>query len=123
MEKIIVSTSVSLITKYCPECGIVYAVPEDYDNRLRNNAQTFYCPNGHSLWYGKSEADKLRHRLDQTEAALERAREQTNGALRSLSAQKGVTTRLKNRVHNGVCTDCHRHFENLERHMKTKHGK
>jgi len=26
------------------------------------------------------------------------------------------------RVHRGVCPDCNRSFENLARHMHTKHG-
>lgn len=28
---------------------------------------------------------------------------------------------MKNRVANGVCPCCNRHFENLERHMKGQH--
>ena len=38
-----------------------------------------------------------------------------------LSAQKGVTTRLKNRVQKGVCPCCNRYFAQLQRHMTTQH--
>lgn len=122
-EIVKVSTAVELVTESCTACGVIFAIPYDLRERLFKDGTTFYCPNGHRLWFGKSEADKLRHRLDQTEAELERQRASTNGALLQLRAQKGHNTRLRKRIQNGVCPECHRHFENLERHMKTKHNK
>lgn len=47
--------------------------------------------------------------------------EETRTLERRLAAQRGVTTRLKNRVANGVCPCCNRTFANLQRHMSTKH--
>jgi len=29
---------------------------------------------------------------------------------------------IKKRIHAGVCPHCNRHFQNVERHMKTKHN-
>lgn len=40
---------------------------------------------------------------------------------RRLSAQRGVTTRIKNRVKHGVCPCCQRTFRQLAAHMKSKH--
>lgn len=40
---------------------------------------------------------------------------------RSAAAQRGVLTRLKNRVAAGVCPCCHRSFKQLSEHMKMKH--
>lgn len=40
---------------------------------------------------------------------------------RSLTAQRGATKRLSNRVKNGVCPCCTRSFHNLREHMKTQH--
>jgi len=36
-------------------------------------------------------------------------------------AIRGELTKLKKRVTNGVCPCCHRSFQNLRRHMATKH--
>jgi hypothetical protein len=121
MESIAISTEVTLRTKECPVCGVVYAMPEMMDAQKRQDKGTFYCPNGHSLWYGENEADRLRAKLDQREAELESTHVRLNEALQNITTKKREITRIKNRVHNGVCTECHRHFDNLERHMKTKH--
>lgn len=130
MQTIVISTSVSLVTKDCAKCGITFAVPDELNSQLIKNGQTFYCPNGHPLWHGESEADRLRKsllnakwRVEQTEAELQNVRQQRDGALRQVSAHKGVITKMKFRIQNGICPDCHRHFNNLERHMHTKHGK
>lgn len=34
---------------------------------------------------------------------------------------KGVVTRTRNRIANGVCPCCDRSFTNLQRHMASKH--
>jgi hypothetical protein len=114
----------------CCNCGILFGVPEDLDRRNRNDpSQSFYCPSGHSQHYtGPSEAQKLREKLaraerqrDFAESARRAAVDQAETAQRSASAYKGRVTRLKNRAAAGVCPCCTRHFEQLERHMETKH--
>lgn len=121
---IIIESEIVLETTQCSECGIMFAVPADRLERERaNKGNGWYCPNGHCQVFTETEVMRLKHRLDQTEAALERQEKRTDGALRQLAAQKGQNTRLKRRINVGVCIYCHRHFENLERHMKTKHSK
>lgn len=94
----------------------------------RQDGRTFYCPNGHKLTFGDNELDKLKKQLAREETRRAQAqayasdqRERANATERRLSAQKGVTTRLKNRVSKGVCPCCNRHFVDLERHMKGQH--
>ena len=48
----------------CANCGICFAFEEVYRQKLRENKQTFYCPNGHPNVYRKNEADELRERLE-----------------------------------------------------------
>jgi len=116
---------VNLVTdlkvKECPVCGIFYAVPERFDNEHQGHGGGWYCPNGHSLQYVVTEVMRLRHELDQREAELGQTSERLDGALKEVTTKKREITRLKNRVKAGVCTECHRHFENLQRHMETKH--
>jgi hypothetical protein len=117
-----ISTKINLVTEECYKCHIVFAIPEDLQKRAKASRDvSFYCPNGHGQSYTQSEEMRLRHQLDQREAELEHLHGKLNEALQTITTKKREITRIKNRIHNGVCPECHRHFENLERHMNTKH--
>jgi hypothetical protein len=119
----------------CCTCGVVFGMPKALWKTCRNEKQTFYCPNGHGQSYKQSEADRLKAQLLKAEQAAEAARltaererrwrheayDQARHLERRVAAQRGVTTRMKNRVANGVCPCCNRTFANLARHMNTKH--
>jgi hypothetical protein len=121
-QGIVINTTTKLVTEECCNCGVLFAIPSDMRDRLLREGGCFYCPNGHAQHYTETREMKLRHQLDQTEAALEEARNQRDGALRQVAAHKGVATRLRKRTRAGVCTECHRHFNNLQEHMETEHG-
>lgn len=105
----------------CSGCGVVYGLPYGFiDNQLQDK-QIFYCPNGHSQQYIKSEADKLREQLVQEKAATEWQKARANRLEKDLQVQKGQATKLRNRLAKGVCPCCKRSFTVLSRHMKTKH--
>lgn len=120
----------------CIECHMVFMVPVGFTRERRRDARTFYCPNGHKMTYGKTEADRLKEQLQAQERAMVEAEKavqrehrwrveaeaESKHTKQRLSAQKGVTTRLKNRVSKGVCPCCNRTFINLQRHMSTKHA-
>jgi NMD protein affecting ribosome stability and mRNA decay len=111
-----------LETTSCADCGIAFAVPDWFDRERRNTHRTFWCPNGHSLSYeGKNEAERERERRIRAEARAARAEDQAETAERRRRAEKGAKTRVLNRVKNGVCPFCHRSFEDLQRHMDSKH--
>lgn len=119
----------------CPMCFVYYSAPNALFEARRADGKNFYCPNGHILSYKDNEQDRIRQerdRLKQESARLEEARllairqrdsarDKTHQTERRLAAQRGVTTRLKNRVANGVCPCCNRTFVDLARHMSTKH--
>jgi hypothetical protein len=122
--------TVSFTDLNCCKCGIGFAITTDAYHRLRKSHAFFYCPlcgqNQH--FTGLSDEEKLRKELEAEKARkldilaeANRLRE-CNGALnRSLTAQRSATKRIKNRVSHGVCPCCTRSFENLRRHMDTKH--
>lgn len=112
----------------CPECGIPFGVRKTFEDARRSDKRSFFCPNGHSLSYTESEADRLRKALEtqkqQNARLADEAREanqRAEDARRATAAQKGVVTRLKNRAAAGVCPCCNRTFVNLQRHMAGKH--
>lgn len=123
-----IKVDVNIVTDTCCVCGIVFGYPDYFEKQLRKSGQTFYCPNGHSLWFGKSEADKLRDELKNVKRDAELNRQWYEAeqddhqrTRRQLAATKGVLTKTKKRIANGVCPCCKRHFVNLERHMEMKH--
>ena len=120
-----------LTTLNCASCSIVFGIPQDFEERRREDHRTFYCPSGHTNIYGgKSEAEKLRKQLEERERQIEaekaradywRAEEKrTKG---QLTATKGQLTKTRKRAATGVCPEptCHRSFVDVARHVKSQH--
>lgn len=112
----------------CCVCGIQFGVPPYFIANARRKAGTIYCPNGHVLGWSKSEADKLREQLEQEKRNVEWYKNiakskdsQIKGANIQLGKVKAKLHRTERRIANGVCPCCHRSFQNVMRHMKTKH--
>lgn len=125
------SVAPSLVVKTCGECGITFAVPKEFDEEKQKEGSSgkgWYCPNGHARIYCetkesilKRELAREKQRTDQLAAEAKDLRKRKAAVERSLTATRGVVTRIKNRVKNGVCPCCNRYFANLHRHMTTQH--
>jgi len=108
--------------EHCCNCGMAYAMTDEFQRRRRNDKKTFYCPAGHPQVYtGQTEAQKLK-------AELERATEMRLAAeMRAETAEKDrqqigkAHQKMRERVMNGVCPCCNRTFQNLMQHMKSEH--
>ncbi len=113
----------------CCNCGIGFAVPDDFHRRRRADHALFYCPSGHGQHYAqKSEAEKLRENLATAKANeafwIQRSEEKARALVSAehrLRATRGVVTRIKRRVAHGVCPCCQRTFKDLARHMEGQH--
>lgn len=112
-----------LVVMECGECGITFAMPENFRrDRLNNHKLGWYCPNGHSrVFFGKTEAQKLRDELKSVRIDVTEQSQSRRKAERSLIATKGHFTRLKKKVAVGECPCCGAVFKNLRRHMTNKH--
>jgi hypothetical protein len=112
----------TLTSEVCPNCGIMFAMPDTFKDAKRNDHSAFYCPNGHSLSYnGKSETERLKQQLQWAEASKQSWRDQAETAENRRRAQKAANTKLKKRIANGVCPCCSRNFQDLRRHMAGQH--
>lgn len=113
----------------CYKCGVRFDVPEQWEQKRREDHESFYCPNGHSQHFaGKSEAERLRdelarekHRTEQAQSSADYWRREQEAAGRRVIAHKGVVTKLKKRVANGQCPCCQRSFKDLRDHMRSQH--
>lgn len=129
------SAAYSIFTTYstitCCECGVPFGVPDSLKTILLRDKRAFYCPNGHAQgFYGDNEVDKLKKELEQekkrrlwAEEAKAAAYKGEQKAVRRAVAYRGVITKNKKRVGNGICPCCNRTFQNLMNHMKSKHPK
>lgn len=112
----------------CVDCFCKFGVPIGFTASRRSDKRRFFCPNGHSMSYTESDADKLRRERDRLAQQLaykddliadERRRREE--AERATSAQKGVVTKLRKRASAGVCPCCNRTVSQMARHMASKH--
>lgn len=114
----------------CASCGIVFAVPASFAQRRRDDARSFYCPNGHSLSYRESKEDRLQRELDRERRRVS-WRDEELAAARQLAkandhrarAYKGQLTKMRKRVAAGVCPvgSCKRSWTELHDHIRTCH--
>jgi hypothetical protein len=113
------TTQLELTVVDCCNCGMRFAMTTNLNQRLRNKpGSTFYCPAGHSQHYtGKSAEQKLAD-AEAREVAL---RDQLHAAEADAEATRVRLLRDRHRFANGVCPCCNRSFENVRRHMTTKH--
>ena len=129
LKTAVIQTLVSITAMQCPTCGIHYGLDEGFRRRaLEDSKLGWCCTAGHSLAYVDSALDRARKQMTALESRLQaeqgwsqRLSERLETSERSLAVTRGVVTRQRNRVQNGVCLFCHRHFASLERHIKTKH--
>jgi hypothetical protein len=136
LQKLTINRQLHFITETCHSCDAVFATEEKFHLERWADKRTFYCPNGHSMAYaGKSETQKLKEQLDEERRQRQRAeqnvamyadeaREATKRAeheRRRANGYKGHATKITKRAKAGVCPCCNRSFENLRRHMASKH--
>jgi hypothetical protein len=127
------SPNFAYLYETCINCGVSFGSPILSQRKV--DGKSFYCPNGHSQYYTETEVMRLKREIEAKQRSLEWERSQRETAERgkrdaeaSLTAQKAQATRARNelkrvrvRVHHGVCPCCNRSFQNLRRHMETKH--
>lgn len=128
----------TLLVYECGVCNVVWGMTEEFIASRKQDGRSWRCPNGHD-WYfsGKSEEEKLREELQQVKESRARETQRANANLdllrqeeRSHAATKGVATKRKKEIERmhvyvgaGTCPvpGCRRHFQDLDKHMKTKH--
>jgi hypothetical protein len=115
-------------TLECGVCGIPFAMTTARYKKSLDDGKGFYCPEGHNLHFVETTKQKMekeianeKRRREWAEANLEATRKQRDRQERRARAFKGVLTKTKKRVGNGVCPCCNRTFQNLLNHMHAKH--
>ena len=106
----------------CSECAINYYFPEKWCKTAHEKKLGWKCPNGHGqVFGGETEATKLRRERDRLAQRIAEKDDEIKSLEGRRRAAVGQITKIKNRVGHGVCPCCNRTFENLARHMTSKH--
>ena len=128
-EGLTYSKTITMITVSCCRCGVIFGMPSDLNQAfLDDSTKYFHCPNGHNQHYSESTSERLKKELAKTKERLECQQEQRINAEEAqrraeieLRKNKTRLRNIKTRVANGICPCCNRTFQNLQRHMHTKH--
>lgn len=106
----------------CGGCGIPFYVPTKwFDSRIKNKGK-YSCPNGcNRVFIGKTETDVLQEKLDALKKQKDKEREELQNKLLDTMCEKMKLEKQLKRIHKGVCPCCNRSFQNLKRHIETKH--
>ena len=113
--------TVSLTSLSCGNCEIVFAMPSSMLTSRKHDGGFFYCPNGHNICYSDSANRRLKLRVESLEGETADLRERNEQWKHKEAAARGVATRAKNRARAGVCQFCNRTFQNVARHVQSKH--
>jgi hypothetical protein len=103
--------SLNLITIVCGGCGIPFAIPENYLEKLKETHANWHCPNGCVRHFtAESEAEKLQRQLRRREYEIAQ-----------LSSSKIQLEQQLQKVASGKCPCCNKVYKHLQAHMKNKH--
>jgi hypothetical protein len=115
----------------CWKCKCQIWLPDElYLAAKASSSISIHCGYGHAGIFreGPTDLDKMRQERDrlaqqiaQKDDRIKELRDQRDMEGRKAAAARGQVTKIKNRVGRGVCPCCNRTFENLARHMGTKH--
>ena len=124
MSEVALRIGRDLVRLACGQCGIEFAVPDFWLESRKKGVEgenEFWCPNGHNRVFRDNELVKTKRQLENAEKRIGWMQAGIDMRDKTTTAQRGQLTKLRNRVQRGVCPACQRSFQNLRRHMETKH--
>lgn len=100
------------------DCGEHFAMSRSTYDETRRTGRTWYCPSGHRrVWKGPTTEQQLRD----AEARERHLTDQLHAAEADAEQSRVRLAWARYRFANGVCPCCNRTFDNVRRHMETKH--
>jgi len=104
-------------------CRIRFSVPDTFYRTCRDDPkQWFYCPNGHHQHFsGKKSREELEADISRLRQQVAQRDDEIADVSRQRDAAKAKAAKIEKRAKAALCPCCNRHFENLARHLKTKH--
>ena len=118
-----VERTVELELRECPNCGSFVALTKEQWRRRREGRENgYWCPNGHKYGWWETEEDRQRKRAEVAESKVAALNNHNDNLLTELGRKTKEIKNIHKRTKAGVCTFCHRTFQNVARHMTSKHS-
>ena len=119
----LLTTKVELVELECGNCGVVHAIPKIMHDKCYEEGGYWTCPNGHSRGFkqGRHQRDEIYRERDRLKQMLAQKDDEIKHAQRQWETAEKALKRERKRINAGVCPCCNRTFQNLKRHMETKH--
>ncbi len=112
----------------CPNCKVLHAFPEHvYKVAMERRADSgITCPNGHG-WHYRPQAQineeaEIRRERDRLKQQMAQRDDEVAEQRRKVADLERKAAAAKKRASAGVCPCCSRTFQNVARHMATKHS-
>ena len=118
----------TIVGMTCGKCGMACGLERSFYDKAKFDGRQFCCPRGCHIEFCEFESVRLKRELERSESRRrdaendskvwsDKARGQASRAMRF----KNDRDRVLDRVQGGTCPHCKRTFQNLARHMKSKH--
>lgn len=129
-DEIVIIRGMRFVVTDCGRCGAIYTVPETMFDAMRAEGGFAHCQNGHGWGWKegsrqrdelRAERDRLKQSAAQKDDEIAALHRDVEALKKSRAAVRGEYTKVKKRIHSGVCPCCNRTFQNLAAHMKTMH--
>jgi predicted RNA-binding Zn-ribbon protein involved in translation (DUF1610 family) len=121
MATFTIAAEVVLELVNCPNCGVIFGLPQEMQHELRQTGNSFYCPNGHALSYRDSEVSRLKKKLRERDKYIDDLRGDLMLTERRRRAAKGQLTKWRNKLAQGACVCCGQVVLDLAQHMAEAH--
>jgi hypothetical protein len=109
----------------CGTCGVYYTVPEFVNQNHRRLGGYSFCPNGHQWgWRSgteRAEQEAIRQERDRLKQDAARLEEEIAAEKQRTKDAEKKYLQARRRAVAGVCPCCNRTFQNMQKHMLTKH--
>lgn len=133
MSVTLTGSGVQVRTTTCcnEQCGVTFAMDANFYRERLEDGRNFYCPNGHPQHFAESrqaqldrairERNQARQERDVAQANERAERARANHEQKCRKAARTTLRKARERIAAGVCPCCTRTFQQLARHMKSKH--
>ena len=111
----------TVVFQTCVTCSMPIAMSEAQRRQYDESGLVITCVLGHQTVRRESDNQQLRRELREAQDATARAETARRAAEATLDSEIKKRRRQERRASNGVCVHCHRTFQQLARHMKSKH--
>jgi predicted RNA-binding Zn-ribbon protein involved in translation (DUF1610 family) len=107
----------------CANCKVGFMLTSKHVELLRKSHNTFYCPNGHHLSYGKTTCEVDKEKLEKDLANQKHWVERLSENNTELMAERWQLKKQVLEMRKTACPTCGKKVIDIKKHIKKYHSK